>query len=53
MVVVKEKYFRTKYRPVDVLLNVSVMIYLRLQLKLKFKSKNYSSIIVNFHTGLS
>jgi len=52
MVVVKEKYFKTKYRPVGVLLNVSVMIYIRLQLQLKFRSKNYSSIIVNFHTGL-
>jgi len=52
MVVVKEKYFKTKYRPVGVLLNVNVKIHLRLQLKLKFRSENYSSIIVNFHTGL-
>jgi hypothetical protein len=50
---VKEKYFSTKYRPVVILLKVNAMISSKCQLQLKFKNKNYASMIVNFHTGLS
>jgi hypothetical protein len=50
---VKEQYFRTKYRPVGILLKVNAMISSKCQLQLKFKNKNYASMIVNFHTGLS
>jgi hypothetical protein len=53
MVKVKEKYFKTKYWPADILVNVDAVIYLRFKLQLKFRNnKNYSSIIVNFHTVL-
>jgi len=55
MVRVNEKYFKRKYRPVDILLNVNAMIYfkIKLQLHLKFiKNKIYYSRTVNFHTGL-
>jgi len=38
---VKEKYFKTKYRPLGILLKC-----------LSYDDKNYSYIIVNFHTGL-
>jgi len=48
---VKEKYFRTKYRPAGILLNVNAMISLKCKLQLKFRNKNYSSMTVNFHTG--
>jgi len=47
---VKEKYFKTKYRPASILLNVNIMIYLKFKLQLKYRNKTYSSIIVNFHT---
>jgi hypothetical protein len=53
MVNVKEKYFKTKYRPAGILHNVNAMTYFIFKLELKFKNnKNYSSINVNFHTGL-
>jgi len=53
MVKVKEKYLKTKYRPVCMLLNVNTTIYLKLKLKFKFRNnKNDASITVNFHTGL-
>jgi hypothetical protein len=48
---VKEKYLRTKYRPAGILLNVNTMISFKCKLQLKFKNKNYSSMILNFHTG--
>jgi hypothetical protein len=48
---VKENYFKTKYRPAGILFNVNVMTYLKFKLQLKFRNtKNYSSIILNFHT---
>ena len=50
MLKVKEKYIKTKYRPVSILLNVNIMIYLKFKLQLKYRNKTYSSIIVNFHT---
>jgi hypothetical protein len=53
MVKVKEKYFKTKYRPVGVLLKCLHYDYFKLGLQLKFReNKCYSSIIVNFHAGL-
>jgi len=53
MVKVKEKYFKTKYRPASILLNFSAMNYFKFKLHLKFRNnKNYSTVIVNFHTGL-
>jgi hypothetical protein len=49
MVTVKEKYLKTKYRPVGILLK----FYFRFKLQLKFKkNKNYSTIIVNMSAGL-
>jgi hypothetical protein len=46
----KEKYFKAKYRPADILLNVNTMSYFKLKLQLKFgNNKNDSSIIANFH----
>jgi len=46
---VNEKYFKTKYRHADILLNVNGMIYIHFKLQLKFvNGKNYSSINVNF-----
>jgi riboflavin transporter FmnP len=54
MVTVKEKYFKTKYRPVGTLLNFFAVIYFIFNLKLKFrKNKNYCTVIVNLHTGFS
>jgi len=51
--IVKEKYFKTKYKPAGILLNVDVMIYFKFKLQLKCRNtKNYFSIIVNFHTDL-
>jgi hypothetical protein len=51
--IVKEKYFKTKYRPAGILLNVNVMIYFKFKLQLKCRNnKNDFSIIVKFHTGL-
>ena len=39
--------------PAGILLNVNVMIYLKFKLQLKFRNtKNYSSVILNFHTGV-
>jgi hypothetical protein len=53
MVKVKEKYFNTKARPTGILLNVNAMIYFKFKLQLEFRNnKNYSYIIVNFHTVL-
>ena len=53
MVKVKENYFKTKYLPADILLNVNAVICLKFKLQLEFRNnKNYSYIIVNFHTGL-
>jgi len=53
MVKVKEEHFKTKYRHAGILLYVSTMIYFKFKLQLRFRNnKNYSSIIVNFHTGL-
>jgi len=50
---VKEEYYKTKLRPLGILLNVNAMIYLTFKLQLKFSSnKNYSPIIVYLHTGL-
>jgi hypothetical protein len=48
---VKEKYFRTKYRPAGILLNVNATTSFKCNLQLKFRNKNYSSMILNFHTG--
>jgi len=53
MVRVKKKHFKKKYRPVGLLINVNAMIYFKYKLDLKFRiNKYYSSITVNFHTGL-
>jgi hypothetical protein len=42
MTKVKEKYFKTKYRPEDILLNVNAMIYINFKLQLTFiNDKNY------------
>jgi len=50
---VEENYFKTKYMPAGILLNVNVIIYLKFKLQLKFRNtKKYSSIILNFHIGL-
>jgi len=50
---VKEKYFKTKHRHADILLNVNAMISFKFELQLKFSNKeNCSAITVNFHTGL-
>jgi hypothetical protein len=49
---VKEKYFKIKYRPASILHIFSVMIYFKFKLHLKFRNKkDYSSVIVNFHTS--
>jgi hypothetical protein len=53
MVKEKEKYFKAKYRPADILLNINAMRYFKLELQLKFRdNKNYFSITVKFHTHL-
>jgi hypothetical protein len=53
MVKVQEKYFKTKYWPTDMLLNGNATIYFKSTLQLQFiNNKNYSSIIVDFRTGL-
>jgi len=52
MVKVKETYFKTQYRPADTLHNINAMIYFIFKLQLKFRNENYSSVILNFHTGL-
>jgi len=49
---VKEEYFKRKYRPAGILINVNAMIYFKGRLQLKFRIKNYSSTVVNFHAGL-
>jgi len=50
MLEVKEKYFKTKYRPAGMLLGVNAVICFKLRLQLTFGiNKNYSSIIVNFY----
>ena len=48
MVQWKEKYYKTKYRPVSLLLNINIMTYFKFKLQLKFI--NYFSVIINFHT---
>jgi len=40
---VKGKHFKTKYRPVGILLNFYAMIYFKFKLQLKF-TKNKNSI---------
>ena len=53
MVKVKDKGFKSEYRPSGILLNVKAMIYFKFIFQLKFRNnKNYSSTIVNFHTVL-
>jgi len=50
---VKEKYYKTKYTPAGIFPSVNAMIYFKFKLQLKFRNnKNYSSIGINFHTGL-
>jgi len=50
---VKEKYFKTKYRPAGISLNVNVMIYFKSKLQLKCRNnKNDFSITVKFHIVL-
>jgi hypothetical protein len=49
---VKEKYFKKKYRPADLLSNVNIVISFKFKLQLQFGNKNYYYVIVNFHTGL-
>ena len=50
----KKKYFKTKYMPAGILVNVNAMTYFKFKLQLKFgNNKKYSSIIVNFPTYLS
>ena len=52
MVKVKEKYFKTKYRPAGMLLDVNAVICFKFRLQLNFRSnKKYFSIIVSFYTG--
>jgi len=47
----KKNYFKSKYRPAGMLLNVNVTIYFKLKLQLKFGyNKCYFSIFVNFCT---
>jgi hypothetical protein len=49
---VKEKIFKTKYRHAGILPSVKFMICFKFELELKCRNnKNYSSVIVNFHTG--
>ena len=51
VVKLKEKYFKTKYRPAGILLNVNAMIQFTFKFQLRFRNnKNCSSIIMNFHT---
>jgi hypothetical protein len=53
MVKVLEKYFKTQYRPADILLTPNARITLKLDLQLKFRNdKNYAYIIVNLRLGL-
>jgi hypothetical protein len=52
MVKVKEKYFKTKYRPAGILFNFKAMIYFKFILQLKFRNKKCPSVTVNFHTAL-
>jgi len=37
IVAVKEKYFKTKYKPAGTLLNIRVIIYAKLKLQLQFR----------------
>jgi hypothetical protein len=49
---VKEKILQGKIKTVCILLNVNAMLYFKFELQLKFRNnKNYSSTIVNFHSG--
>jgi hypothetical protein len=53
MLKVEEKYCKMEYRYAGILLNVNAMMHFKFKLELKFRNnKNYSSIIVNFCTGL-
>jgi len=45
------KYFKIKYRPTGILLNVLINFKFKLQLKFR-NNKNPSSVTVNFHTSL-
>ena len=50
---VEEKYFKTKYRPVGILYIFNAVIHMKFKLQIKFiNNKNYSSVILNFRTGL-
>jgi len=51
MVKVSEKYFKTRYRPAGILLNVNDVIYFKFKLQIKFRNNNYSCITVNLHIG--
>jgi hypothetical protein len=53
MVKVEEKYFRINTGLYAYYVNFYAMMWFKCTLQLKFKKhKNYSYIIVNFHTGL-
>jgi len=53
MVKVQEKYFKTKYRPTDILRNVNTIIYFKSILQLQFRNNKIdSNIIVDLRTGL-
>jgi hypothetical protein len=53
MVKVEEKYFKTKYRPAGILVNVNTVIYFKFKSQIKFRSNNNSSSIkVYLHTVL-
>jgi hypothetical protein len=50
---VKEEYFKTKYGPAGILLNVNAMICFKFKFQLEVRNnKNYSCIILNLHTIL-
>jgi len=49
---VNEKYFKTKYRPPDILFIVNDMINSKIKLHLKSTNENYSATIVRFDTVL-
>jgi hypothetical protein len=46
------KIFQDKIQACINITNVNVKIYFKFKSQLKFRNKNYSSIIVNFHTAL-
>ena len=49
---VKEMFLKKKYGPAAILRNVNSVICFIFKLQLKFRNENYSSIIINFRTGL-